>query len=151
MKSRGSGTTSTLRPSLSSKLPFRLIDLTISFAIKHLAILSKLIHWIVISIANDAAARNSGDVVPSSPTTTSLRVASWSSDTFSIISVFQLLHFDVLYSMHVWHAPSSGHSQPNELDGTSRGSSTHSNHPNDGDIVAWFLVLTMWCLSVAML
>jgi hypothetical protein len=80
--------TSTLRPSLGNKLSFRLVDLTISFAIEHLAILSKLIHCIAICIANGAAERNLGDTVPSSPTTTSLRIASWSSGMFSIISVF---------------------------------------------------------------
>jgi hypothetical protein len=110
--------TSTLMPSLNSKLSFRLVDLTISFAIEHLGILSKLIHWIATNIENDTAVRNSGAAFPTSPTTTSLRVASWSSGTSSIISVFQLLHFDVLYSMQVWHTPSSDHSQPNELDGT---------------------------------
>jgi hypothetical protein len=68
--------TSTLRPSLNSKLSFRLVDLTISFSIEHLAILSKLIHCIAIYIANGVAARNSGTGVPSSPTTTSLRAAS---------------------------------------------------------------------------
>jgi hypothetical protein len=61
--------TSTLRPSLSSKLSFRLVDLTISFAIEQLAILSKLIHWIATCIANDAATKNSSAAVPSSPTT----------------------------------------------------------------------------------
>jgi hypothetical protein len=94
MKSRGSETTSTLRSSLNGKLFFRLVDLTISFSIEHLAVLSKLIHCITTCIANDTGARNSGVVVPSSATTTSLQVASWSSSTFSIISVFQLLHFD---------------------------------------------------------
>jgi hypothetical protein len=121
---------------LSSKLFFRIVDLTISFAIEHLAILSKLIHWIATCIANSTVARNSGATVPSSPTTTSLRVTSWSSGTFPITTVSQLLYFDVLYSMQLWHTPSSGHSQPNELDGTSRGSSAHSNHPNDGNNVA---------------
>jgi hypothetical protein len=86
--------TSTLRPSLSSKLSFRLVDLTISFDIDHLAIFSKLVHCIATCIANGATARNSGATVPSSPTSTSLWVASWSSSTFPIISVFQLLHFD---------------------------------------------------------
>jgi hypothetical protein len=38
--------------------------------------------------------------------------------------------------MQVWHTSSSGHSQPNELNSTSRGSSAHSNHPNDGDGMA---------------
>jgi hypothetical protein len=79
--------TSTLRPSLNSKLSFRLIDLTISFSIEHLAILLKLIHCIATCIANDAAARNSGAAVPTSPTTTSLRATSWSSGTFTIISL----------------------------------------------------------------
>jgi hypothetical protein len=52
--------TSTLRPSLNSKLSFRLVDLTISFSIEHLAILSKLIHYIATCIANGAVTRNSG-------------------------------------------------------------------------------------------
>jgi hypothetical protein len=39
MKQWGSGMSSTLRPSLSSRWCFRLVDLTISFTIKHLAIL----------------------------------------------------------------------------------------------------------------
>jgi hypothetical protein len=107
MKSKGSETTSTLRPSLSSKLSFRLVDLTISFSIEHLAILSKQIHCIATCIEHGAAARNSGAAVPSSPATTSLRVASQSSGMFPIISIF---HFDILYSMQVWHTPSSGHS-----------------------------------------
>jgi hypothetical protein len=64
--------TSTLRPSLSSRRSFRLVDLTISFAIEHLAILSKLIHCIATCIANGAIARNSDIAVPTSPTTTSL-------------------------------------------------------------------------------
>jgi hypothetical protein len=93
MKSRGSGTTFMLRPSLSSKLSFRLVDLTISFAIDHLAN-KLLIHCIATCIANGTAARNLGVAVPSSPTTTSLWVASWSSDTFPIFSVFLLLYFD---------------------------------------------------------
>jgi hypothetical protein len=79
--------TSTLRPSLNSKLSFRLVDLTISFSIEHLAILSKLIYCIVTCIANDAKARNSGVVAPISPTTTSFRAVSWSYDTFPIISL----------------------------------------------------------------
>jgi hypothetical protein len=39
MKSRGSRMTSALRRSLNSKLSVKLVDLTISFAIEHLAIL----------------------------------------------------------------------------------------------------------------
>jgi hypothetical protein len=74
-------------------LSFRLVDLAISFAIKKLTILSKLIHCIATCIANGAAARNSSATVPSSPSTTSLHVASWSFDTFHIIRVFQFLHF----------------------------------------------------------
>jgi hypothetical protein len=65
-----------LRPSLSSKLSFRLVDLTISFAIEHLVIFSKLIHYIATCIANDVAVRNSGATVPTSPTTTSLQATS---------------------------------------------------------------------------
>jgi hypothetical protein len=68
----GSGITSTLRHLLNNKLSFRLVDLTISFSIEHLAILSKLIHCITTCIANDAASRNSGVTVPTSPTATSL-------------------------------------------------------------------------------
>jgi hypothetical protein len=83
----GSGMTSTLRPSLNSKLSFKLVDLTILFSIEHLSILSKLIHCIAICIVNGTVARNSGVAVPTSPTTTSLRAASWSSGTFSIISL----------------------------------------------------------------
>jgi hypothetical protein len=88
--------TSTLRPSLSSSRSFRLVHLTILFAIDHLAILLKLIHYIATCIANDAAGRNLNVTVPTSPTTTSLRVASWSSSKFSIIRVFQVLPFNVL-------------------------------------------------------
>jgi hypothetical protein len=77
--------TSMLRPWLSSRQSFKLVDLTISFAIEHLAMLSKLIHCIVICIANDTAPRNSNVAIPSSPTTTSLQVASWSSGMFPII------------------------------------------------------------------
>jgi hypothetical protein len=54
----------------------RLVDLTISFSIEHLAILSKLIHCITTCIANGAIARNLGAAVPTSPTTTSLWAAS---------------------------------------------------------------------------
>jgi hypothetical protein len=79
--------TSTLKPSLNSKLSFRLVDLTISFSIEHLAILSKLIHCIAICIANGTAARNSGATIPTYPTTTSFWAASWSSGTFTIISL----------------------------------------------------------------
>jgi hypothetical protein len=79
--------TSTLRPSLNNKLSIRLVDLIISFSIEHLAILSKLIHCIATCIANGTVARNSGAAVPTCPTTTSLRAASWSSGTFPIISL----------------------------------------------------------------
>jgi hypothetical protein len=79
--------TSTLRPSLNNKLSFRLVDLTISFSIKHLAILLKLIHCIATCIANGTAVRNSSAAVPTSLTTTSLRAASWSFSMFSIISL----------------------------------------------------------------
>jgi hypothetical protein len=67
--------TSTLRPSLNNKLSFRLVDLTISFSIEHLAILSKLIHYIATCIANDAAKRNLDDTVPTSLTTTSFHAS----------------------------------------------------------------------------
>jgi hypothetical protein len=83
----GSGTTSTLRHSLSSKLSFSLVDLTISISINHLAILSKLIYCIATCIANGAAVRNLGVTVPTSPTTTSLQAASWSSSTFPTINL----------------------------------------------------------------
>jgi hypothetical protein len=76
-----------LRPLLNSKLSFKLVDLTISFSIEHLAILSELIHCIATCIANGAAVKNLGVVVPTSPTTTSLRAASWSSGTFPNISL----------------------------------------------------------------
>jgi hypothetical protein len=79
--------TSMLKPLLSSKLSFKLVDLFISFAIEHLAILSKLIHCIATCIANGATARNSGVAFSTSPTTTSLRAASWSSGMFPIISL----------------------------------------------------------------
>jgi hypothetical protein len=88
--------TSTFRPSLNKKLSFRLVDLTISFTIEHLAILSKLIHCIAIYIENGAATRNSGAAIPTSPTTTSLRVASCNSSMFPIIRFFQFFHFQVL-------------------------------------------------------
>jgi hypothetical protein len=88
--------TSMHQPSLSSRRSFKLVDLTISFTIEYLAIFSKLIHCIATCIANGAAARNSGATVLTSPTTISLRVASWSSGTFPIIRVFQFLHFHVL-------------------------------------------------------
>jgi hypothetical protein len=74
MKQCGSGMTSTLRPLLNIKLSFTLVDLTISFAIEHLAILSKLINCIATCIANGAAVRNLGPAVPTSHTTTSLQV-----------------------------------------------------------------------------
>jgi hypothetical protein len=63
----------------------RLVHLTISFTIKHLAILSKLIYYISTCIANGAAAKSSNVAVPTSPGTTSFRAASWSSGTFPII------------------------------------------------------------------
>jgi hypothetical protein len=62
-----------LGPLLSYKRSFRLVHLTISFTIEHLAILSKLIHCIATYIANGAAVRNSNATVPISPTTTSFR------------------------------------------------------------------------------
>jgi hypothetical protein len=93
MKCRGNGMTSMLKPSLGSKLSFRLVDLTISFTIEHLTILSKLFHCIATCITNGATARNSGATVPTTPTTTSLRIASWNSGMFPIIRVFQFLHF----------------------------------------------------------
>jgi hypothetical protein len=67
---------SMLKPSLSSTLCFRLVDLTILFANEHLAIFSKLIHCIATCIANGAVARISNAAVPTSLTTTSLRVIS---------------------------------------------------------------------------
>jgi hypothetical protein len=76
---------SMLRPLLSSRRCFRLVYLTISFAIEHLAILLKLIHCIATCIENGVAARTSNSVVPTSPSTTSLQVTSWSSGTFPII------------------------------------------------------------------
>jgi hypothetical protein len=82
------GMTSTLRPSLNSKLYFKLVDLTISFSIDHLTILSKLIHCIATCIANGVAAGNSGAVIPTFPTTTSFQATSWSFSTFTIISLF---------------------------------------------------------------
>jgi hypothetical protein len=85
--------TSTRWNLLSNRWSFRLVDLTISFAIKNLAILSKLIHYIATSIANGAAERNLGVAVPTSPTSTSLRIVFWSSGMFPIIRVFQFLHF----------------------------------------------------------
>jgi hypothetical protein len=127
--------TSTLRPSLNNNLSFRLIDLTISFSIKHLAILLKLIHCLAICIANDATSRNSGVTVPTSHTTTSLWTASWSFGMFPIISLSvssfsccSLIDADLPYTL-----PFSGNSQPNEADGTPRGSSAQSNQPNDGN------------------
>jgi hypothetical protein len=75
---------------------FHVSDLTISFTIEHLAIFSKLIHCIATCIANGIAARNSGVVILTCPTITSLQVTSWSSGTFPIIRVFQFLHFHVL-------------------------------------------------------
>jgi hypothetical protein len=68
--------TSTLSHSLNNKLSFRLVDLTISLSIEHLAILSKLIHYIATCVVNGAVARNLSAAVLTSPTTTSLRVAS---------------------------------------------------------------------------
>jgi hypothetical protein len=59
--------TSTLKPLLSSILSFRLVDLTISFVVEHLVILSKLIHCIATCTANDAVARKSDTAVPTSP------------------------------------------------------------------------------------
>jgi hypothetical protein len=77
---------------------FRLVDLTISFAIEHLTIFSKLIHCIATCIANGAATINSGAAVPTSLTTTSLRVTSWSSGTFPIIRVFQFFSFFMFFN-----------------------------------------------------
>jgi hypothetical protein len=87
-----------------------LVHLTISFTIEHLAIISKLIHCMATCIANGAAAKTSNAAVPTSPTTTSLQVTSWSSCTFHIILVFQILHFDVLELIYDFHTPSSGQS-----------------------------------------
>jgi hypothetical protein len=75
----------TLRPLLSSRQCFRLVDLIISFTIKYLIILSKLIHCIVTCIANNTAARILSVAVPTCPTTTMLRFTSWSSGMFHII------------------------------------------------------------------
>jgi hypothetical protein len=90
----GSGTSTTLRPYLSSRRCFRLVDLIISFTIKHLAIPSKLIHCITTCIANSRAARISSAAVPTSPTTTSLLFVSWILGMFRIIWVFQVIHLD---------------------------------------------------------
>jgi hypothetical protein len=62
MNFRGSGMTSTL----SNKLSFKLVDLTILFAIDHLAN-KLLIHCITTCIANGVAVRNSSAAVSSSP------------------------------------------------------------------------------------
>jgi hypothetical protein len=56
-----------LRPSLSSRRCFRLVQLTISFDIKNLAILSKVIHYTTTCIANGIATRTSNVTVPTSP------------------------------------------------------------------------------------
>jgi hypothetical protein len=93
-----------LRSSLSSKLSFRLVDLTISFAIEYLAILSKLIHWIATCIANGVAARNTGTAVSSSPPLPHFGSPLGALARFlslSSFSFFILIHFDVLYSMHI--------------------------------------------------
>jgi hypothetical protein len=129
----GSGTSTTLRPYLSSRQCFRLVDLIISITIEHLAILSKLIHCIATCIANSAAGRISSIAIPISPTTTSLRFASWSSSTFHTFEFFKSfvsIHFDVLQTIQVFYTPSFGHSHLNEFHGTPRGSSRYSNHPN---------------------
>jgi hypothetical protein len=55
-------------------------------------------------------------------------------------SSFILIRFDVLYSMQVLYTPSFSHSQPNELRDTPRGSSDHSNHPNNGATARFLLV-----------
>jgi hypothetical protein len=107
-----------LRHSLSSKLSFRL-----------------LIHCNAICIANGAAARNSDAAVSSSPPLPHFRSPLGAPVCFlSLVpfSSFILIHFDVLYSMQVFHTLSSGHSQPNKLNATHGGSSAHSNHPNNG-------------------
>jgi hypothetical protein len=85
--------TFTCRSLLSSRRSFRLVNLTISFVIEHLAIFLKLIHCIAICIANGAAARNLGAAVPTSSTTTSLSnslfpIISLSVPSFSFISMF---------------------------------------------------------------
>jgi hypothetical protein len=76
---------------LAQQLVMLQVSWLISVTIKHLSILSKLIYCITIGIANSAAARNSSVAVPTSPTTTSLRIISWSSCTFRIIWVFQVI------------------------------------------------------------
>jgi hypothetical protein len=115
--------TSTLMPSLSSKLSFKLVDLTISFSIEHLAILSKLIHCIATCIANGTTARNSGAAVLTSSTTTCLRIVSWSSNTLTIISlsvpsfsfIFVLLFNRCRFTIHptlVTHSRTSSTAHP---------------------------------------
>jgi hypothetical protein len=74
----------------------------ISFTIKHLAILSKLIYCITTCITNNAIARIWRVTVPTSPTTTSLRFASWNSVTFCIIWVFQVHAFIFILMLFKW-------------------------------------------------
>jgi hypothetical protein len=110
-------------PSLSNKLSFRLVDLTISFSIEHLAILSKLIHCITTCIANGTTTRNSGVIVLTSSITTSHRATSWTSGTFSVISlsvpsfsfIFVLLFNRCRFTIHptlVTHSRTSSTAHP---------------------------------------
>jgi hypothetical protein len=117
--------TSTLRPSLNSKLSFILVDLTISCAIEHLTILSKLIYCIATCIANDAATRNLGAAVSTFSTTTSLQVTSWSSGICTIISLlvpsfsFILMFFNrcsfFIHLTPVTHSETSSTTRPEVL------------------------------------
>jgi hypothetical protein len=89
---------SMLKPSLSSRRSFKLIDLTISFAIEHLAILSKLIHCIATCIANGASARTSNAAVPTPsplPHSGSPLGAQVHFLSFEFLMSFILIHFDV--------------------------------------------------------
>jgi hypothetical protein len=52
---------------------------------------------------------------------------------FEFFRSFLYIHFDVLQVIKVFHTPSSGQSHPNEIHDMPRGSSGHSNHPNDDD------------------
>jgi hypothetical protein len=70
------------RPSPNNSLYFRLVNYFIRYR-AHINTFKT--NYIATCIANGATVRNSGVVVPTSPTTTSLQATSTSSDTFLII------------------------------------------------------------------
>jgi hypothetical protein len=93
MKQWDSGMTTTSSHSPSSNLSFMLVNYFIRYRV-HINTFKT--NYIPTCIANDAVARNLFAAVATSPTTTSIRAASTSSDIFSIIRLLIFIYFLII-------------------------------------------------------